>query len=115
MFELLEKTLLAGIGTLSLTRQKTEELVTELQKQYNLSEEKGRELLSKFENAARDNQKVLEDLAQQEVRQACERMGVATSAQLETLSREIDLMQKRIKTLEERTSRQGDSYPGPVE
>ena len=47
MFELFEKALFAGIGTLSLTRQKSEELIGEFQRQFNLSEEKGKELFAK--------------------------------------------------------------------
>jgi hypothetical protein len=43
MIEMIEKTLLAGIGALSLTQKKAEELIDELQKQFNLSEDKGRE------------------------------------------------------------------------
>ena len=76
MIELLEKTLLAGIGALSLTQKKAEELVDELQKQFNLSEDKGRELFAKLQETAKENQSRLEDLAREEVRKASERLGL---------------------------------------
>lgn len=100
MLELLEKTLLAGIGALSLTQKKTEELIAEVQKQFNLSEEKGRELFGKLESASRENQQKLEELARQEVRKACERMGLVTAEEVEILRRKIDLLEEQILTLQ---------------
>ncbi len=100
MLELVEKTLLAGIGALSLTQKKTEELIAEVQKQFNLSEEKGRELFGKLENAARENQQKLEELARQEVRNSCERLGLVTAEDLEILRRKIDLLEEQIRDLQ---------------
>lgn len=104
MFELLEKTLLAGIGALSLTQKKTEELIAELQKQFNLSEEKGKELLGKVETAARDNQRKLEDLARQEVKKTCERMGLATSEEVEKLRLKVDLLEHQILLMQQQAA-----------
>lgn len=105
MFELLEKTLLAGIGALSLTQKKTEELIAELQKQFNLSEEKGKELYGKVESAARDNQRKLEDLARQEVRKTCERMGVVTADELEKLRLKVELLERQILLMQQAAQR----------
>jgi polyhydroxyalkanoate synthesis regulator phasin len=99
MFELIEKTLLAGIGALSLTRQKTEELIGELQKQFNLSEEKGRELFSKLEEAARENQRKLEELAREEVRKSCARMGVVTQEEHDSLRQRVLILEQQIQDL----------------
>ncbi len=104
MFELVEKTLLAGIGALSLTQKKTEELIAEVQKQFNLSEEKGKELFGKLEEASRENQQKLEELARQEVRRSCERMGLVTAEDLEILRRKIDLLDGQIRSLQEKDS-----------
>jgi polyhydroxyalkanoate synthesis regulator phasin len=101
MLELVEKTLLAGIGALSLTQKKTEELIAEVQKQFNLSEEKGKELFSKLEEAARENQRKLEELARQEVLNSCERMGLVTAEDLEILRRKIDILEEQIRALQE--------------
>ncbi len=101
MFELVEKTLLAGIGALSLTQKKTEELIAEVQKQFNLSEEKGRELFGKLEAAARENQQKLEEMARREVRESCERMGLVTAEDLEILRRKIDLLEEQIRTVQQ--------------
>lgn len=99
MFELIEKSLLAGIGALSLTRQKTEELIGELQKQFNLSEEKGRELLAKLEAAAKENQRRLEELAREEVKKSCARMGMVTEEEFDSLRQRVLVLEQRIKEL----------------
>lgn len=99
MIELLEKTLLAGMGALTLTQQKAEELVSELKTRLDLSEEKGRELLDRLQKAAKDNQKKLEEMAQEEVRQACERIGVVTADELKALEKKVAKLEKEIKAL----------------
>jgi polyhydroxyalkanoate synthesis regulator phasin len=53
MLEIVEKTLLAGIGVLSLTQKKAEELIEDLKERMNLSEEEGKKLLEKLRSAAK--------------------------------------------------------------
>jgi polyhydroxyalkanoate synthesis regulator phasin len=97
MIEMIEKTLLAGIGALSLTQKKTEELIDELQKQFNLSEDKGRELLAKLQETAKENQNRLEDLAREEVRKASDRLGLVTAAEFEKLRKKVHQLEKQLK------------------
>lgn len=101
MLEIVEKTLLAGIGTLALTQKKAEELFDELKERMNLSEEEGKKLLEKLRDASREGQQRLEDLAQEEVRKACTRIGVATRDDFEKL-------QLRVQQLEQQLSQTTD-------
>ncbi|MBE0596670.1 MAG: phasin superfamily protein [Desulfuromonadales bacterium] len=100
MFELLEKTLLAGIGAMSLTRQKTEELIGELQKQFNLSEEKGKDLFAKMEAAVKENQEKLEAVAREEVRNSCARLGVVTEEEFDKLRQRVLVLEQKVVALE---------------
>jgi len=97
MIEMIEKTLLAGIGALSLTQKKAEELIDELQKQFNLSEEKGRELLAKVQETAKENQSRLEELAREEVRKATDRLGLVTADDFEKLRKKVHQLEKQLK------------------
>lgn len=99
MIELLEKTMLAGMGALSLTQQKAEELVNDLKQRLDLSEEKGRELLDHLQKTAKESQKKLEETAQEEVRKACDRVGVATNEDLKKLQTKINKLEKELKAL----------------
>lgn len=96
MLESVEKALLAGIGALSLSQKKAEELFTELQKQYNFSEEKGREMLTALQETAKENQKKLEELALQELHKASERLGLVTAEQFNELQRRVVELETRL-------------------
>ena len=99
MIELFEKTLMAGVGALSLTQQKAEELVNEMKDRLDLSEEKGRELLDRLQKTAQDNQKRLEQMAQDEVRKACARVGVVTDKDIKSLQSKVRKLEKELKEL----------------
>ncbi len=100
MLELFEKTLLAGIGTLSLTQKKAEELIDELKSRMNISEEEGKKLVSKLREAASQNQQKLESAACEEIKKACERVGVASASDLDDLQKRLSKLEKQIKELQ---------------
>ncbi|MBW6509920.1 MAG: phasin family protein [Desulfuromonadales bacterium] len=100
MFEIIEKTLLTGLGALSMSQKKAEELVCELKERLNLSEEEGKKLLDKLQQTAKDNQSKLESVAQDEVKKAFERLGIVTEEEFNTLKKKVDALEKKLKTLE---------------
>jgi polyhydroxyalkanoate synthesis regulator phasin len=97
MLEMLEKTILAGMGAVSLSQKKAEEFILELKQRFNVSEEEGKALLDKLQDAARENQKKLEELAREEVRKTCDRMGVVTSDEFEKLQKRVHKLEKQLK------------------
>ena len=99
MLEIVEKTLLTGIGAVVLTQKKAEELIDDLKKRMNLTEEEGKNLLEKLRDAAKDNQKRLEEMAQNEVKKACDRVGVITAEDFTKLQDKVDKLEKQIKAL----------------
>ncbi|MEJ2698767.1 MAG: phasin superfamily protein [Desulfuromonadales bacterium] len=100
MIELIEKTLLTGIGALSLTQKKAEELVQEFRDQLNLSEEKGKDLLNKLQQAAEENQEKLEKMAREEVLKTCQDMGLVTMEEFEKLRKKVHQLEKQLKAQE---------------
>ncbi len=96
MIELIEKTLLAGMGAVSLSQKKAEELIQDLKQRFNVSEDEGKALLDKIQQAAKENQKKLEELALQEVKKACDRLGVVTSAEFEKLTKKVHQLEKKL-------------------
>lgn len=99
MIDLIEKSLLTGLGALVLTQKKAEELATELKNRLNLGEEKGQELLKLLSDTARSNQHKLEEVAREEVRQVCADMGLASKDELKSLAKKIQILEKELKTL----------------
>ena len=98
MLEIVEKTLLTGIGAVALTQKKAEELIDDLKKRMNLTEEEGKNLLDKLRDTAKDNQKKLEEMAQDEVKKACDRIGVVTAEEFKKLQRKVEQLEKQLKT-----------------
>lgn len=99
MLEIVEKTLLAGIGALSLTQKKAEEVIEDVKERLNLTEEEGKTLLDKLQGAAKENQQKLEDLACEEVKKACDRIGVVTEEEFNKLQKKVTQLEKQLKTL----------------
>lgn len=97
MLEIVEKTLLTGIGAMALTQKKAEELIDDLKKRMNLTEEEGKNLLDKLRDAAKGNQKKLEEMAQDEVKKACDRIGVVTTEEFKKLQHKVEQLEKQLK------------------
>ncbi len=97
MIELLEKTMLTAVGAMTLSQQKAEELLTELRQKLNVSEEEGKSFLKKVQEAAQKNQEKLEELAQEEVKKACDRMGVVTLEEFDKLKKKVTQLEKKLK------------------
>ena len=101
MFEIIEKTMLTGLGMLSLSQKKAEELASELKERLSLSEEEGKKLVEKLQQSAKENQKKLESMAQDEVKKAFERLGVVTEEDFTALKKKVDALEKKLKSAEE--------------
>lgn len=97
MIELFEKTLLTAVGAVNLTQKKAEELLQELRDKLNISEEEGKAFLEKVQDAVSQNQKKLQEQALEEVKKACERMGVVTHEDFDKLKKKVAQLEKKLK------------------
>jgi polyhydroxyalkanoate synthesis regulator phasin len=97
MIELLEKTVLTAVGAMTLTQKKAEELLHELREKLNISEEEGKDFLKKIQEAAVQSQEKLQEQAQEEVKKACERMGVVTTDEFDKLKKKVAKLEKKLK------------------
>ena len=95
MFELLEKAVLTGLGALSLTQKKAEEILVELKEKYKLSEDEGKAFLEKVQGMAKEGRERIAEIADTEVKKVVERVGVVPRE-------EFDRLQKRLEELEKR-------------
>jgi polyhydroxyalkanoate synthesis regulator phasin len=97
MIELLEKSILTAVGAMTLTQKKAEELLKEMREKLNISEEEGKAFLKKIQEAAVQNQEKLQEQAREEVKKACERMGVVTADEFDKLKKKVALLEKKLK------------------
>ncbi|APG25253.1 MAG: phasin superfamily protein [Syntrophotalea acetylenica] len=109
MIDLIEKSLLTGLGALTLTQKKVEQMADELKRRLNLSEEKGRELLTLLSDMARDNQQKLEEIAREEVQRICTDLGMVKKDELNRLAKKVQALEKELRALQQATQ---DDAPG---
>ena len=97
MIDMIEKTVLAGIGALALSQKKVEELVEEMKSKLNISEEEGRSLLENLKAAVEENRKKLEDIAREEVEKNLSRIGIVNQKDFDALKKKVAALEKRLK------------------
>lgn len=97
MIDVIEKTVLAGIGALALSQKKAEELVEDLKERLNISEEEGRSLVDNLKAAAEENRKKLEKAAREEVEKSLDRIGVVSQKEFDALKKKVAALEKRLK------------------
>ncbi len=97
MIDMIEKTVLAGIGALALSQKKAEELVEEMKSKLNISEEEGRSLLENLKAAVEENRQKLEDIAREEVEKNLSRIGVVNKSDFDALKKKVASLEKRLK------------------
>lgn len=95
MITLFEKTAMMGMGALSLSQKKAEELLGELKERIGCSEEEGRALLEKLKTQAEEQKNLLTKAAEEEVQKACERLGLVRREEFERLAARLDALEKK--------------------
>lgn len=95
MITLFEKAAMMGIGALSLSQKKAEELLSELKERCGCSEEEGKALLEKLKAQAEAQKSLLSAAAEKEVEKVCTRLGLVRREELERLAARLDALENR--------------------
>ena len=95
MFELFEKAVLTGLGALSLTQKKAEEIITELKEKYKMSEEEGKAFLEKVQGMAKEGRERVAEIADTEVKKVLDRVGLVPREEFDRLLKRVEELEKR--------------------
>lgn len=95
MFELFEKAVLTGLGALSLTQKKAEEIITELKEKYKMSEEEGKAFLDKVQGMAKEGRERVAEIADTEVKKVLDRVGLVPREEFDRLLKRVEELEKR--------------------
>ncbi|HEU0264896.1 MAG TPA: phasin superfamily protein [Geobacterales bacterium] len=98
MFEQLEKALMTGLGALSITQKKGEELVAEMRERYKMSEEEGKALLEKMQKARAEGESKLAEMVQSEMKRLLDKVGLVTREDYEQLQKRIAALEETIRS-----------------
>jgi len=96
MFELFAKAVLTGIGALSLTQKKGEELLADLKEKYKFSEEEGKAFIDKIQGAAKETREKITEAAEAEVKKTVERIGLVAKSDFDALQQRFDALEKKL-------------------
>jgi len=96
MFELFEKAVLTGIGALSLTQKKGEELLGELKEKYKFSEEEGKAFIDKIQGVAKETREKITEAAEAEVKKTVERIGLVAKSDFDALQQRVEELEKKL-------------------
>jgi polyhydroxyalkanoate synthesis regulator phasin len=100
MFELFEKAVLTGIGALSLTQKKGEELLGDLKEKYKFSEEEGKAFIEKIQGVAKETREKIGEAAEAEVKRTVERIGLVAKADFDALQQRLEELEKKLAAKE---------------
>ena len=104
MFELAKKSMLAGIGLALKTRDEVEDLVNDLLKKGELSENEGRKFLEEARERYDEVQSNLEKRVEDSVKGFLKKTNIVTSDELRDLKKEIRELKSIVNTLTQKSS-----------
>lgn len=104
MFDLVKKSMLAGIGLALKTWDEVEDMVRELQKKGELSETEGRKFLEEVQKRYEETQGKLEKRVEQTVKDFLKKTSIVTTEELKELKKEIRELKGIVNALAQKSS-----------
>ena len=90
MTNLFEKGLLVGIGLLSMTREKAQEVIDELSNEGNLQKGEIKEWVDQLSDRGEEERQALRKLIREEMKKVLDEMGLVTKEDIQELLKKQD-------------------------
>jgi polyhydroxyalkanoate synthesis regulator phasin len=90
MTSLLEKGFLAGIGLLSMTREKAEKIIDELSHEGELQKSEAKQWIDQLSDRGEEERQALRKLIRDELKKVLDDMGLATKEDIQKLMEKQD-------------------------
>jgi len=97
MSELIKKTILAGLGAISLSREKAEEIAGDLIKRGELAKNEEAKFVKDLMDIAEKNKARLEEKIEEVVEKTLTRLDIPTRKEINALREEINRLSKKEK------------------
>ena len=100
MEDTLKKIMYTGLGFLSLTKNKVEEMIDDLVDKGRLSREEGQRIMKDFKKDSATSREAMENEMKQWVENAMSKMDIAQKKDLDQLREEVEALQRRVTAME---------------
>lgn len=100
MGEMMKKMLLTGVGAVLFTKDRIEDMVSEMVHQGTISQEEGNSLMQELINKANQERDRMNQRMRTEVQSYMKGSGLATETEVESLRQEVTSLHQRIAQLE---------------
>jgi polyhydroxyalkanoate synthesis regulator phasin len=109
MFDLLKKSILAGLGTAVVTKGKVQEAIQKMVEQGRLSTEEAERLTNEVIDTGEKEYNDLREEVNKSLNKALAGMNLASRQEMETLQMKVENLEKRLEHLEEKIYEPGSS------
>lgn len=99
MIELIKKAVLTGVGVASLTKDKVEDLVTEMSAKGKLSEQEGEKLLQEVLARVEESRQTVKEQTEGLIQETISKMQLARATDIEQLKLEVEKLREEITSL----------------
>jgi len=90
MFDMIKKTMLAGIGLSLMTKEKIEKIATEFIEKGRMSEKEGKEFVDELMKKSEEAKNTLETSIEKTVKKVLDKMNIATKDDIIDLEKKIE-------------------------
>jgi len=90
MTSLFEKSVLIGLGLLSMTREKAQQVVEELTRRGEVNRQEAQEWVDRLEQRGNEERQAIRKLVHDEVKAVIDGMGLATKQDLQDLAARLE-------------------------
>ena len=101
MSDLIKKTILTGLGLVSLSKEKAEKLVKDLIKEGEVSEGEGSEFVKELLEKAENNKKTIEKQVEKTVHGALKKLNIPSRKDIVGLNNKIEKLDKKLNEKKE--------------
>jgi polyhydroxyalkanoate synthesis regulator phasin len=104
MFELVRKSMLAGIGAFAMTEERMQDIINEFVQKGQISEKEGKYLFVEFQKAIDEQRTKMTEIVEQQVSTLLKELNLVTKNDLadmeKNLKKELTKIEKRLAKLE---------------
>lgn len=96
MIDVIKKSLEIGLGAVTVTKEKLQEITDELVLKGDLTKKEGNTIFKEFVDAAENSQKKIRSIVDEQVHNVIKEAGIATKADIKALEGRLDLLKSMI-------------------